>query len=80
MMREYHVRICEGLGVKFPGPTRHKRLYPSLNACPKRCDAHYHTFLTRQNGMLDHADAMDFRDPLKKPIVFQIEENVDGPW
>ncbi len=22
MMREYHVRICEGLGVKFPGPTR----------------------------------------------------------
>jgi hypothetical protein len=25
MMREYHVRICEGLGVKFPGPTRHRR-------------------------------------------------------
>jgi hypothetical protein len=23
-MREYQVRICEGLGVKFPGPTRHK--------------------------------------------------------
>ena len=22
MMREYHVRICERLGVKFPGPTR----------------------------------------------------------
>ena len=22
-MREYHVRFCEGLGVKFPGPTRH---------------------------------------------------------
>ncbi len=22
MMREYHVRICEGPGVKFPGPTR----------------------------------------------------------
>ena len=22
MMREYPVRICEGLGVKFPGPTR----------------------------------------------------------
>jgi hypothetical protein len=21
-MREYPVRICEGLGVKFPGPTR----------------------------------------------------------
>ena len=25
MMREYHVRFCEGLGVKFPGPTRHNR-------------------------------------------------------
>src|SRR4051794_17268395 len=22
MSRETHVRICEGLGVKFPGPTR----------------------------------------------------------
>ena len=22
MMREYQVRICERLGVKFPGPTR----------------------------------------------------------
>ena len=28
MMREYHVRICEGLGVKFPGPTRHERKCP----------------------------------------------------
>src|SRR6478735_10633346 len=24
MMREYQVRFCERLGVKFPGPTRHK--------------------------------------------------------
>jgi len=24
-MREYHVRFCEGLGVKFPGPTRQKQ-------------------------------------------------------
>jgi hypothetical protein len=23
MNREVQVRICEGLGVKFPGPTRH---------------------------------------------------------
>ena len=28
-MREYHVRICEGLGVKFPGPTRQN--LPSLH-------------------------------------------------
>ena len=26
MMREYQVRICERLRVKFPGPTRHSRL------------------------------------------------------
>src|SRR6516164_9776433 len=25
MNREVHVRICERLGVKFPGPTRHSR-------------------------------------------------------
>ena len=25
MTRECHVRICERLGVKFPGPTRHPR-------------------------------------------------------
>ena len=25
MMREYHVRICEGLGVQLPGSTRHTR-------------------------------------------------------
>jgi len=25
MNREVQVRICERLGVKFPGPTRHKR-------------------------------------------------------
>jgi hypothetical protein len=28
MMREYPVRICEGLGAKFPGPTRQKPKYP----------------------------------------------------
>ncbi len=26
MTRECQVRICEGLGVKFPGPTRHPAL------------------------------------------------------
>src|SRR5499427_2436195 len=30
MMREYHVRICERLGVKLPGPTRQR--------CSKRRD------------------------------------------
>ena len=31
MTREYQVRFCERLGVKFPGPTRHNPLLP-------RCD------------------------------------------
>jgi hypothetical protein len=30
MMREYPVRICEGLGVKFPGPTRHLRQFSDV--------------------------------------------------
>ena len=28
-MREYQVRICERLGVKFPGPTRQNAKYSS---------------------------------------------------
>ena len=32
MMREYHVRFCEGLGVKFPGPTRHQQKNHPLRA------------------------------------------------
>src|SRR4029077_16995540 len=32
MMREYQVRICERLGVKFPGPTRHLRRFGCVAA------------------------------------------------
>src|SRR5271157_125175 len=35
MMREYQVRICEGLGVKFPGPTRHVRTCPARGSRPQ---------------------------------------------
>ena len=41
MMREYPVRICEGLGVKFPGPTRHLREFgsrPTTGQVPQRVD------------------------------------------
>jgi hypothetical protein len=37
MTRECQVRICEGLGVKFPGPTRQSRRIGTLGifaACP----------------------------------------------
>ena len=33
MMREYQVRICEGLRVKFPGPTRQNPTTCSAPAC-----------------------------------------------
>jgi hypothetical protein len=33
MTRECQIRICEGLGVKFPGPTRHNPNPPSALAC-----------------------------------------------
>ena len=32
MTRECQVRICEGLGVKFPGPTRQKHALPRCNS------------------------------------------------
>ena len=32
MTRECHVRICERLGVKFPGPTRQNRKSPFVTA------------------------------------------------
>src|SRR6202035_1933356 len=34
MMREYQVRICERLGVKFPGPTRHSRRFGHAAVTP----------------------------------------------
>src|SRR5215471_3320031 len=30
MNREVHVRFCEGLGVKFPGPTRPERRFAAM--------------------------------------------------
>ena len=32
MIREVQVRICERLGVKFPGPTRQKRRFECASA------------------------------------------------
>jgi hypothetical protein len=29
-MREYHVRICEGLGVQLPGSTRQTRSFSDV--------------------------------------------------
>ena len=41
MMREYQVRICERLRVKFPGPTRQKakfRVYQRMSAFASNAD------------------------------------------
>src|SRR5260370_41649954 len=55
MTRECQVRICERLGVKFPGPTRHLRRIDLLpkpdsfrNFCtaPKRRFSHEQTYAT----------------------------------
>jgi len=45
-MREYQVRICEGLGVKFPGPTR------QLDSC---CLAHLDYPLEDPKAAMDMA-------------------------
>jgi hypothetical protein len=53
MNREIHVRICEKLGVKFPGPTRHSlpmRLVPRLARCPEYPESRHEApaqYLTR---------------------------------
>src|SRR5258708_34101672 len=36
MNREVQVRICERLGVKSPGPTRHSRRFVMSSECPLR--------------------------------------------
>jgi hypothetical protein len=41
MTRECQVRFCEGLGVKFPGPTRQSRHFdstPRTSALPRSAD------------------------------------------
>src|SRR5207342_3675376 len=37
MMREYQVRICERLGVKFPGPTRRVSRASPVQTAVRNC-------------------------------------------
>ena len=39
MRRESHVRICERLGVKFPGPTRHRPIASTTELISQRAVA-----------------------------------------
>src|SRR5712671_353553 len=47
MNREVHVRFCEGLGVKFPGPTR-----PTLPTCALQQVVGYLRYTGRDANML----------------------------
>ena len=51
MTRECQVRICERLGVKFPGPTRHSRhsLYPGVSGLPR--ERSYRSGTTRLSSL-----------------------------
>ena len=48
MNREVQVRICEGLGVKFPGPTRRAFVYVS-NVQPRGVRIPYKTYFNYFN-------------------------------
>ena len=51
MTREYQVRFCERLGVKFPGPTRQNPLLPRRNIADRftSISRHYLTVTFLQN-------------------------------
>ena len=55
MTRECQVRICERLGVKFPGPTRRRRngLIRSVISCLLGCDFDNHHLIGRQARFTD---------------------------
>jgi len=57
MMREYQVRICERLGVKFLGPTRHSRRFgcpPGMSGIPLIATE----LLTPDRPLLLHGNAL----------------------
>jgi hypothetical protein len=71
MTRECQVRICERLGVKFPGPTRHFRRIDLLRCSrPVRCPPIAAKYGQRRNHVEchDHAaacyigDSQQFRE------------------
>ncbi len=57
MMREYHVRFCEGLGVKFPGPTRQLQT-PATHPC------HVRSWVISRHGADDYTPLDDFGDDI----------------
>src|SRR5436190_24120649 len=50
MMREYQVRFCERLGVKFPGPTRQTATKTETPLCQLPPAADYHCIGSRPSS------------------------------
>jgi hypothetical protein len=63
-MREYQVRICERLRVKFPGPTRQKRRLdyrPATSGVPPTPDISLHR-TNHPAGPVGAAAVLDIED------------------
>ena len=88
-MREYQVRICERLGVKFPGPTRHLkpegfraacttyRLPDDLLAAEFCIDCYRSRGLLYRKSPVNYASDLHLRPPVMPPQHLRpIEETV----
>jgi len=68
MNREVHVRFCEGLGVKFPRPTRPYWQAKEINRVILECDPiGMHLFTKQETGDLKIGAILGTHDP-------------NGPW
>jgi len=57
MTRECQVRICERLGVKFPGPTRQEQGTGSVDFC---ASGHYRLARANELQMSGHARFVEY--------------------
>src|SRR6266851_6990843 len=73
MMREYQVRICERLGVKFPGPTRQTRLpYPRSYVSLRRVsDMRTPADVPEPRWRLQHGPPGEIRGGFHLPMSFR---------
>jgi hypothetical protein len=73
-MREYHVPLCEGLGVKFPGPTRHNRSRAGAACSEHVIDAQSHKRSWHRFEALQRTNvAMSTKRTAQQPRVVMFE-------
>src|SRR4029077_17657555 len=68
MNREVQVRICEGLGAKLPGPTRH-RFLATVIPLDTRGTSTYSTFLDDSSEPIPNDSTMRVAAPLRSAII-----------